>query len=59
MLRQKNQLVIRNKNLEYIVNSCPKSLKGYEENYLTSQKGFSDYATTMYNLMKFSKLKIN
>ena len=56
---QKKQLVIRNKNLEYIVSSYPKSLKGIEENYLASQKAFSDYVTTMYNLMKFSKLKIN
>ena len=56
---QKKQLISRNKNLEYTIGSCPKSLKGIEENYLTSQKAFSDYATTMYNLMKFSKLKIN
>ena len=56
---QKKQQINRNKNLEYTISSDPKSLKGIEENYLSSQKSFSDYATTMYNLMKFSKLKIN
>ena len=56
---QKRKLITRNKNLEYILSTSTQDLKGLVENYLTNQRSFSDYSTTMYNLMKFSKLKIN
>ena len=56
---EKKKLINRNKNLEYSMGSQPVHLKGLEENYLTHQKLFSNYTTTMYNLMKHSKLKIN
>ena len=56
---QKRKLINRNKNLEYILSTNTQDLKGIEQIYLTNQRTFSDYATTMYNLMKFSKLKIN
>ena len=56
---EKKKLINRNKNLEYSMGSQPVHLKGLEENYLIHQKLFSDYTTTMYNLMKHSKLKIN
>ena len=56
---QKRKIIIRNKNLEYILSTSTQDLKGLVENYLTNQRSFSDYSTTMYNLMKFSKLKIN
>ena len=56
---QKRKLITRNKNLEYILSTSTQDLKGLIENYLTNQRSFSDYSTTMYNLMKFSKLKIN
>jgi predicted transcriptional regulator len=56
---QKRKLINRNKNLEYTLATNQQDLKDLEANYLTNQRAFSDYATTMYNLMKFSKLKIN
>jgi len=56
---QERKLVSRNKNLEYTLSTSQHDFKGFEQNYLINQKAFSDYATTMYNLMKFSKLKIN
>ena len=56
---EKKKLINRNKNLEYSMGSQPIHLKGLEENYLIHQKLWSDYTTTMYNLMKHSKLKIN
>ena len=56
---EKKKFINRNKNLEYSMGSQPAHLKGLEENYLIHQKSFSNYATTMYNLMKHSKLKIN
>jgi len=56
---EKKKLINRNKNLEYSMGSQPVHLKGLEENYLIHQKLFSDFTTTMYNLMKHSKLKIN
>ena len=56
---EKKKLINRNKNLEYSMGSLPIHLKGLEENYLIHQKLWSDYTTTMYNLMKHSKLKIN
>ena len=56
---EKKKLINRNKNLEYSMGSLPVHLKGLEENYLLHQRLWSDYSTTMYNLMKHSKLKIN
>ena len=56
---EKKKFINRNKNLEYSMGSQPVHLKGLEENYLIHQKSFSNYTTTMYNLMKHSKLKIN
>jgi len=56
---EKKKFINRNKNLEYSMGSQPAHLKGLEENYLVHQKLWSDYTTTMYNLMKHSKLKIN
>ena len=56
---QKRKLINRSKNLEYTLATNLQDLKGLETNYLINQRALSDYATTMYNLMKFSKLKIN
>ena len=56
---QKRKLINRNKNLEYHLSTSTQDLKDLETNYLINQRAFSDYASTMYNLMKFSKLKIN
>ena len=56
---EKKKFINRNKNLEYSMGSQPVHLKGLEENYLIHQKLWSDFTTTMYNLMKHSKLKIN
>ena len=56
---EKKKLINRNKNLEYSMGSQPVHLKGLEENYLVHQKQWSDFTSTMYNLMKYSKLKIN
>jgi len=56
---EKKKFINRNKNLEYSVGSQAVHLRGLETNYLTHQKLWSDFTTTMYNLMKHSKLKIN
>ena len=56
---EKKKLINRNKSLEYSMGSQAVHLKGLEENYLIHQKLWSDYTTTMYNLMKHSKLRIN
>ena len=56
---EKKKLINRNKNLEYSMGSQPAHLKGLEDNYLIHQKLWSDFSSTMYNLMKHSKLKIN
>ena len=56
---EKKKFINRNKNLEYSMGSQPVHLKGLEENYLIHQKLWSDFTSTMYNLMKHSKLKIN
>tara|TARA_B100001059_G_scaffold116702_1_gene116977 strand:- start:827 stop:1852 length:1026 start_codon:yes stop_codon:yes gene_type:complete len=55
---EKKKIINRNKNLEYSVGSQAVHLKGLEENYLIHQKLWSDFTSTMYNLMKHSKLKI-
>ena len=56
---EKKKFINRNKNLEYSMGSQPAHLKGLEENYLIHQKLWSDFTSTMYNLMKHSKLKVN
>ena len=56
---ERKKLISRNKSLEYSMGHQPEHLKGIEENYLMTQEALSDYTTTMYNLMKHSKLKIN
>ena len=58
-LMEKKKLINRNKNLEYSIGSQPVHLKGLEANYLIHQKLWSNFTTTMYNLMKHSKLKVN
>ena len=57
-LMEKKKLISRNKNLEYSMGNHISHLKGAEENYLIHQKLWSDFITTMFNLMKHSKLKI-
>ena len=55
---EKKKLINRNKKLEYSMGAKRDDLKIIEKNYLTSQRAFSDYASTMFNLMKFSKFSI-
>jgi len=55
---EKKKLINRNKKLEYSMGTKRDDLKMIEKNYLISQRAFSDYATTMFNLMKFSKFSI-
>ena len=55
---EKRKLINRNKKLEYSIGTKRDDLKMIEKNYLTSQRAFSDYASTMFNLMKFSKFSI-
>ena len=56
---EKKKFINRNKNLEYSIGSQAVHLKGLEANYLIHQKLWSDFTTTMYNLMKHSKLKVS
>ncbi|MDC0385553.1 DeoR family transcriptional regulator [Pelagibacteraceae bacterium] len=55
---EKKKLINRNKKLEYSMGAKRDDLKMIEKNYLISQRAFSDYASTMFNLMKFSKFSI-
>ena len=55
---EKRKLINRNKKLEYSMGAKRDDLKMIEKNYLISQRAFSDYASTMFNLMKFSKFSI-
>jgi len=55
---EKKKLINRNKKLEYSMGTKRDDLKMIEKNYLISQRAFSDYASTMFNLMKFSKFSI-
>jgi DNA-binding MarR family transcriptional regulator len=55
---EKNKHIMRNKRLEYFLAPKSDNLKGFEKNYLTNQRRWSDYCTTMFNLMKFSKFSI-
>ena len=55
---EKRKLILRNKKLEYSLGIRREDMKVIEKNYLISQRAFSDYASTMFNLMKFSKFSI-
>ena len=55
---EKKGFVRRNKKLEYSLGQA-KNLKVFQTNYLISQKNLSDFCTTLFNLMKNSKFKIN
>ena len=55
---EKNKHIMRNKKLEYFMGPNRENLKGFEKNYLINQRRWSDYCTTMFNLMKFSKFSI-
>ena len=55
---EKKGLVRRNKKLEYILGQA-KNLKEFQINYLINQKNLSDFCTTVFNLMKNSKFKID
>ncbi|MDC1212628.1 MarR family transcriptional regulator [Pelagibacteraceae bacterium] len=55
---EKKGFIRRNQKLEYTLGSS-KSLGEFRKNYLINQKALSDFCTTMFNLMKNSKFKIN
>ena len=55
---EKKKHIIRNKKLEYSIGSNRENMKLIGENYRTTQRAFSEYCTTMFNLMKFSKFSI-
>ena len=54
---EKKGFVRRNRKLEYTLGQA-KNLKLFQQNYLINQKNLSDFCTTLFNLMKNSKLKI-
>ena len=54
----KKGLIKRNKKLEYTLGQA-KNLKTHQTNYLINQKNLSDFCTTLFNLMKNSKFKID
>ena len=55
---EKNKHIIRNKKLEYSIGNNREHMKVIGENYKISQRAFSEYCATMFNLMKFSKFSI-
>ncbi|MFL2890194.1 MAG: helix-turn-helix domain-containing protein [Pelagibacteraceae bacterium] len=55
---EKKGFIKRNKKLEYILGQA-KNLKVFQMNYLINQKNLSDFCTTLFNLMKNSKFKID
>ena len=55
---EKKGLIRRSQKLEYSLGQA-KNLKIFQTNYLINQKNLSDFCTTLFNLMKNSKLKIN
>jgi hypothetical protein len=55
---EKKGFVRRNSKLEYTLGQA-KNLKLFQQNYLINQKNLSDFCTTLFNLMKNSKFKIN
>ena len=54
---EKKGFIRRNRKLEYTLGQA-KNLKLFQQNYLINQKNLSDFCTTLFNLMKNSKLKI-
>ena len=55
---EKNKHILRNKKLEYSIGNNREHMKNIGDNYKISQRAFSEYCTTMFNLMKFSKFSI-
>ena len=55
---EKKGFIQRNKKLEYTLGQA-KNLKVFQRNYLINQKNLSDFCTTLFNLMKNSKFKID
>ena len=55
---EKKKQIIRNKKLEYSIGNNREHMKSIGENYKITQRAFSEYCTTMFNLMKFSKFSI-
>ena len=55
---EKKGFLRRNKKLEYTLGQA-KNLKAFQTNYLINQKNLSDFCTTLFNLMKNSKFKID
>ena len=55
---EKKGFIRRNKKLEYTLGQA-KNLKQFQINYLINQKNLSDFCTTLFNLMKNSKFKID
>ena len=55
---EKKGYINRNKKLEYTLGQA-KNLKAFQTNYLINQKNLSDFCTTLFNLMKNSKFKID
>jgi len=55
---EKKGFVRRNTKLEYTLGQV-KNLKVFQRNYLINQKNLSDFCTTLFNLMKNSKFKID
>ena len=55
---EKKGFIKRNKKLEYTLGQF-KNLKTFQSDYLISQKNLSDFCTTLFNLMKNSKFKID
>ena len=55
---EKKKHIIRNKKLEYSIGNNRENMKVIGENYRVTQRAFSEYCTTMFNLMKFSKFSI-
>ncbi len=55
---EKKGFIKRNEKLEYTLGQA-KNLKTFQSNYLINQKNLSDFCTTLFNLMKNSKFKID
>ena len=55
---EKKKHIIRNKKLEYSIGNNRDHMRAIGENYRINQRSFSEYCTTMFNLMKFSKFSI-
>jgi len=54
----KQKLVVKNKNLEYMLLPSPKNIKSFELNYMQNQKNKSVFVSTIFDLMKNSSFKI-